>query len=230
MRLHGLGRRLTDEGLKHPDGTPVLYCHGFPSSRRETRRLHPGTRGLGVRVLAPDRPGCGDSDPQHRRGFDDQAKDVADLADHPRLARLALLGVPGGAPDALARVTGIQGRISACAPVCPLGHVYLDQVLAAMPWPSRRLLGLARRAAGPPPLRFGRPRIRIVARWRQGTQGLRADWAPPPDLAELGNPEVRAILGGAFRDAMRRGAAGARQDLYRYPPLGYPAGSHPRPD
>ena len=210
------GRRLAYSELGDPQGCPVFYCHGFPSSRREALLLHPTARKLGIRILAPDRPGYGDSDRQPRRTFADWAGDLAALADHLGFARFALLAVSGGAPFALACASRLSERITGCALVCPLGPVYLDEILATMAWPSRLLLGSARRAPWLAPILFGGLTAQVLARWPEMVEGIRAYGAPPADREELAPPEVRAILGGAVRDALRHGAPGALQDLRLY--------------
>lgn len=222
LRVRG-GRRLAFSDVGDAQGDPVIYCHGFPSSRREALLLDPTARARGVRILAPDRPGCGDSDHQPGRGIDDWAGDVAALADHLGLARFALLGVSGGAPYALTCAWRLAARVSACALVCPLGPVYLAEIRSAMAWPSRLLLGLARRAPRLPPLLFSGLVARTLARRPDRVEALRAFHAPPADRDDLARPEVKAILGAAVRDAMQHGAPGALEDLRVYTsPWGIP--------
>jgi len=222
LALRG-GRRLAFSDIGDARGDPVVYCHGFPSSRREAQLLHPTARGRRIRILAPDRPGCGDSDHQPGRDLDDWAGDVAALADHLGLARFALLGVSGGAPYALTCAWRLPTRVSACALVCPLGPVYLGEILSAMAWPSRLLLGSARRAPWLPPLVFGGLIARALARRPDRVEELRAFHAPPADRDALARPEVKAILGAAVRDAMQHGARGALEDLRLYTsPWGIP--------
>src|SRR5438128_7725678 len=38
-------------------GTPVLFCHGWPSSRTMAELTDAAARELGVRIISPDRPG-----------------------------------------------------------------------------------------------------------------------------------------------------------------------------
>ena len=55
------GRRVAYATYGDPEGRPVVFCHGTPGSRLLARLLDaPATR-RGVRVLAPDRPGVGES-------------------------------------------------------------------------------------------------------------------------------------------------------------------------
>ena len=48
------------------DGRPVLFCHGLADSRLAVQPFGPAARDLGLRLIAPDRPGIGGTD---RRGF-----------------------------------------------------------------------------------------------------------------------------------------------------------------
>ncbi|SCZ63214.1 alpha/beta fold hydrolase [Thiohalomonas denitrificans] len=102
------GRRLAYAEYGDPAGTPVFYFHGTPGSR-----LEPGSGRLpaGVRLIAPERPGFGYSDPEPGRTLTDWADDVAELADHLALSRFNLLGFSGGGPHALACGQRLAGRI-----------------------------------------------------------------------------------------------------------------------
>ena len=40
-----------------PQGAPVFFCHGWPSSRTMAELTHDAARDLGVRIISPDRPG-----------------------------------------------------------------------------------------------------------------------------------------------------------------------------
>jgi pimeloyl-ACP methyl ester carboxylesterase len=54
-------REATPEG--EPQGDPVLMIHGFPESSYMWKDLLPAIAATGRRVIAPDLPGYGDSDP-----------------------------------------------------------------------------------------------------------------------------------------------------------------------
>jgi pimeloyl-ACP methyl ester carboxylesterase len=60
-------RRVTGDGvelsvLEEGDGPPVLLLHGFPDSSHLWRRQIPALTGAGLRVIAPDLRGFGESD------------------------------------------------------------------------------------------------------------------------------------------------------------------------
>src|SRR5262245_53663208 len=91
------GRRLAYLELGRPNGTPVIHCHGTPSSRVEGALVYGTAAGdAGLRVIVPDRPGVGESDFQPGRRIVDWPADVVDLAEAIDLQRFAVLGSSGG--------------------------------------------------------------------------------------------------------------------------------------
>jgi pimeloyl-ACP methyl ester carboxylesterase len=110
LRL-GDGRLLTFAEYGEPDGTPVLAFHGTPGSRFQLTALDEAARATGVRLIVPDRPGYGASDPHPGRRLTDWPADVAAIADHLGLDRFGILGASGGAPHALACALALPDRI-----------------------------------------------------------------------------------------------------------------------
>ena len=91
------GRRLAYAEFGTPDGRPVLYFHGAPSSRLEPLLVGDDAwRAHGLRVIAPDRPGVGLSDFLPKRGFSQWPNDVVALADALGLERFGVIGMSGG--------------------------------------------------------------------------------------------------------------------------------------
>lgn len=60
------------------------------------------TTAVGVRAIAVDRPGYGQSDFCETRSYSQWAEDVAELADHLNVSELAVFGFSSGGPSALA--------------------------------------------------------------------------------------------------------------------------------
>jgi pimeloyl-ACP methyl ester carboxylesterase len=199
------GRRLayTEYGDRH--GKPVLYCHGYPSPRREAQLVSETAAALGGRIISPDRPGYGDSDPQRDRTISDWPADIARLADALGLERLALLGVSGGGPYAVACAWRLPERLSKIAIVCPLGPIYLPQILHDMNWAARANLTLARRAPALARLVFGRTAGGLLSRWPQSIDHFRSMAASDADRDTLQEPETRRVLNQTMLDAVRDG-------------------------
>lgn len=75
------GRRLSYLDLGDPNGLPVVSCHGGLSSRLDVLPSADTARALGVRLLAPDRPGVGGSDRRPERTLLDWPSDVVELTE-----------------------------------------------------------------------------------------------------------------------------------------------------
>ncbi|KYK57205.1 hypothetical protein DCS_04212 [Drechmeria coniospora] len=85
-----------------PDGKPLLYFHGYPSSRFEAKPVDDLARKMGVRFISLERPGFGLSSPQPHRRLLDWPVDVERFAKDKGLDRFAVMGLSGGGPYALA--------------------------------------------------------------------------------------------------------------------------------
>jgi len=107
------GRILSYAEFGDPTGYPLMFFHGFPSSRLEAWFLDPIVQRKGIRLIVPDRPGFGRSTFQSNRQFGHYPSDIQALADHLELDKFAILGGSGGGPYALACAKDIPGRLSA---------------------------------------------------------------------------------------------------------------------
>lgn len=106
------GRWLAYSDSGDPNGLPVMFMHGIAGSRYSR---HPDDDILlthGIRLVIPERPGSGDSDPLPGRVVSDWPCDVAALADHLGLARFVVLGYSVGTPYALATALALPARIA----------------------------------------------------------------------------------------------------------------------
>nr|WP_246157583.1 alpha/beta hydrolase [Micromonospora palomenae] len=100
-----------------PDGFPVFLLHGTPGSRRGPKPRGIVLYRLGVRLIAHDRPGYGDSDRREGRDVADAARDVEAIADQLGLEHFAVAGRSGGGPHALACAAdgALRGRVTRVA-------------------------------------------------------------------------------------------------------------------
>lgn len=129
-----------------PDGRPVHFMHGFPSSRLLASLVHEKARAAGVCLVAADRPGFGESTPRRGRTLADWPSLVAALADHLGQGRIDLVGVSCGGAYALACAAAMPSRLRRVALVAGIGP--MDQpALRRDQLPALRLLfALARRS------------------------------------------------------------------------------------
>jgi pimeloyl-ACP methyl ester carboxylesterase len=97
------------------NGMPVLFCHGWPSSRTMARLTDEAARDLGVRVISPDRPGISGSSLQPNRKLADWPRVIERVLDHVGIGEFRALAISGGAPYAYAMAATMLGRVRAIA-------------------------------------------------------------------------------------------------------------------
>jgi pimeloyl-ACP methyl ester carboxylesterase len=99
-------------------GVPVFHFHGSGSSRLEAVLVADAAKKAGVRLIALDRPGVGQSDPCDRDRLLDWPEQVVEVADALKIQKFAVLGMSAGGPYALACAAAIPHRLTACALIC----------------------------------------------------------------------------------------------------------------
>ncbi|MFI1866018.1 alpha/beta fold hydrolase [Streptomyces jumonjinensis] len=117
VQAPGRDGKLAYEWWGDPGGHPVFLLHGTPGSRLGPRPRTFHLHNLGVRLIAYDRPGYGDSDRHAGRGIADAVGDVRAIADTMGLARYSVVGRSGGGPHALACAALDPGRVASVAAV-----------------------------------------------------------------------------------------------------------------
>ncbi len=208
------GRTLGFAQYGDPAAPPVLYFHGFPSSRLEAGLIPiPG-----VRLISPDRPGYGLSDPKPGRSLLDWAMDVEALLDALHLDRVALIGMSGGAPYAAACAHSIPHRLTATALVSGMAPPGFGWEAGS---PAGFLMGMGRRpmALRPMALRLTAHTVRGFIRGGDplALAGLlrRRAGLPPSDRVLLNADAGEKVVTG-WREAVRGGVEGPVSDALVY--------------
>jgi pimeloyl-ACP methyl ester carboxylesterase len=114
------GRRLGYLDCGDPTGRPLFYFHAFRFCKIG-RLPHQIAKRLGIRLIAPDRPGFGLSDFQPGRTLLDWAGDVAELANALRISQFAVTGHSGGSPYAAVCAHQLPGRVRKAAMFSGIG-------------------------------------------------------------------------------------------------------------
>lgn len=190
------------------DGLPVLYHHGTPGNRALLPGWIEDAEAQGLRLIAYDRPGYGDSDRHEGRRVAGAAADVAAIADALGIERLASWGVSGGGPHVLATAALLGERVVAAASlasVAPYGADGLDW-MAGMGEDNVREFGAALDGAEAlAPLLEGMRDEMVGATADQVGDAMRS-LLSPPDAAVL-TGEVAEFFVRSFS-----GAVGGRVD------------------
>jgi len=109
------GRRLAWNEYGDPAGFPVMYYHGWPSSRLQARLAHHLALERGLRIVAMDRPGMGRSTFEPGRTLDSWPELMERFADALGIGKFGQLGVSGGGPYVLACAARIPERLTGSA-------------------------------------------------------------------------------------------------------------------
>jgi pimeloyl-ACP methyl ester carboxylesterase len=162
---------------------------------------------LGIRIIAPDRPGFGLSDFQPNRQILDWPNDVVFLADHLDLGEFGVIGLSGGAPYALACAFKIPELLTSVGIVSGVGPSDLSGAEEGVSEELRRMVRLAGFVPWILTLLLKR-----VARQRQhnpeGAFAKLLDSLPEPDRQALSHPEISKKAMEASADSFRPGVKG----------------------
>ena len=202
-----------DEGPD--DGVPVVFCHGSPSSRLAAVDHVSRAVDRGGRIIAPDRPGLGRSDPERGRSLASWAADMAELLNARHVPRFRVLAVSGGGPYALALAWALPDRVERVALLSSPGSFDIPGAMDGMArahrmawlmarW-SPRMLGwlLDRQAAAldQDPARFEQAIIDSM------------HGADREALTAMGVEERRRFISAPLVEALTNGTKGAVEDM-----------------
>lgn len=206
------GRRLGFAEFGPSDGRPVLFFHGIPGSRLFFQLAELDASRLGVRLIAPERPGYGTSDFLPQRRLVQWADDVRQLADRLRLETFSVAGVSGGAPYSLVCARFLPERIVRAGLVSAMGPVDHPLVVAHMTSRHRFRLAVFRLAP------ISVHAVCTLAGWcaRNLPARLLAGILPmfPPASRHLLEAEGRReVIVRSIREAFRQGGRGVARDL-----------------
>jgi pimeloyl-ACP methyl ester carboxylesterase len=202
------GRKLGVAEAGPPDGRPVVACHGLPGSRLPPPQAIEAAVGAGVRLLLPDRPGFGLSDPQPGRTFLDWSRDVEELAAEAGLERFHVLGISSGGPYALACCQSLSARVIGAAVasgVTPLTRRTLAEDLGSdLPRP----FGAVLRLPGAPAVLHG-VLARLMRRAPERAAARIGDLLSEPDRVLLTGDDGRGVVDSMVEGVRQGGAAWA---------------------
>ncbi|GAY19458.1 alpha/beta fold hydrolase [Mycobacterium sp. shizuoka-1] len=98
-----------------PDGSVVVNAHGGLACRLDVAAADSAARAAGVRLISPDRPGIGGSDPKPGRTVLDWVGDIAELLDQLGVERFSAMGWSMGGQYAAALAWGLADRANRVA-------------------------------------------------------------------------------------------------------------------
>ena len=117
------GRKVGVYEYGDPNGRPVFALHGTPACGAGFNWTDGPARARGIRVIAPDRPGIGHSDPVPMASVSEYPPELGALADALEIDRFAVIGYSGGGPYALAVAHRFAERVLAVEIVSGAGEI-----------------------------------------------------------------------------------------------------------
>jgi pimeloyl-ACP methyl ester carboxylesterase len=206
-----------------PNGAPVFFFHGWPSSRTMAELADEAAKDLGLRLVSPDRPGIRDSQLDLNRTLLDWPPLLAELAAHLRIDKFKIFAVSGGAPYAYVTAWSMPERVErvvVASGAPPLAG--LDERHGLLPI-HRRMLALRESQPGLLRILFhlARPFARLKMPIRMRPLLLR--FLQPCDANVLRDSKSFEVCFESARQAWRSSAAGVMIDAEVYAqPWGFP--------
>lgn len=206
------GGRIAWEESGDPNGTPVFFFHGWPASRLQGAGFSVEARELGVRIIAPDRPGIGLSTFQANRKLLDWPSVVAQMARHLGIERFRVLAISGGGPYAFASAWALPDQIEAALVASGAPPLPPEMDRAALFAVYRLLLQVYRWQPGLLRAAFWCARPFVTLRPPLWLWPLMLKLTTPADTATLSDPQVFEGSFNCYRESWRGSALGVALD------------------
>jgi pimeloyl-ACP methyl ester carboxylesterase len=135
------GRTLEVAELGDRAGHPAFFFHGLIGSYHQAEYVSDEAGRMGLRIIAPNRPGVGRSTFIKRKSALASVTDVEDVASALGLDDFSLIGISGGTPYALAALSRLAHRVKTVTVISGMGPMSLPGALRGMD--RRRRITLA---------------------------------------------------------------------------------------
>ena len=205
-------RKLAYAEYGNSSGAPFFLFHGLPGSRLSWGLIPDHSFPPGIRIIAPDRPGYGQSDPKPGRTLLDWSNDISELADALKIGTFAIVGVSGGGPGALACAWTMPERLTSVGVVACAAPTNAPGVFKGMSKTNRFFMNLAWRL---PFLSSLNVRLLASVIRRNPVRYINTMKFKMHDADKviLARPEVQQMLIQDFTEALRGGAQGMDSDM-----------------
>ena len=200
----GDGRTLGWAEYGDAQGRPVVAVHGSPDSRRIWALVDVCARAHGLRLICPDRPGFGLSDPNPTHSVLGWVDDLRQLVGKLKIDRFPVIAISGGGEYACVAAWLMHEQVSGLGLFSVIGPLDDKGAMAGMNRKVRLVYMTARFA--PFLLRLlARSMVRTAQRDPAKAYARLAASRPPEDRTVFERPAVRAVLLAnlpeQFRDA-----------------------------
>jgi pimeloyl-ACP methyl ester carboxylesterase len=222
------GRALEVHEYGDRRGHPAFFFHGLIGSHYQASYVAEAAKPAGLRIIAPNRPGVGQSEFVSRQSPLEVVPDIEDLARALRLDEFSVIGISGGTPYALAVLYRLGERVRTTTVISGMGPASLPGALRGMDRRRRLILAVGSRHPGVARKAFQQAGRRYRANPERFLERLIKTWAPP-DQELFRRREVFDLflkdLEQVFSNA--NGPEGLAQELTLYRNFGFSLGDLP---
>jgi pimeloyl-ACP methyl ester carboxylesterase len=197
-----------------PWGRAAFWLHGTPGARRQIpieARVYAEQND--IRLIGIDRPGIGSSTPHRYENIRAFGEDVRTIADTLGIDKMAVIGLSGGGPYALASAAVLPDRVVAAGVLGGVAPFLGDEGITS------GLMNLGKRAApllrlGGDPLRIGASLvIRMIRPVATSALEVYALISPEADRRLLTRPEFKAMFLDDLLNGSRKQLAAPFNDV-----------------
>lgn len=227
------GRQVAYQSLGDPNGRPVFFFHGSPGSRLEGLCAAAAALKYQWHIIAPDRPGMGQSDFKPGYTLLDYTNDICQLADGLGFNTFGVMGHSGGGTTVLSCAYALPERLEFALDLGGWAPVSVPELKAQMTSLDRFF---AERSIFQPAVRQSH-RIPLLFQFPFTLLGLAAKILPPvtfihllhqsqyfcdADNTILSVPEAANFLVQSVGESFSQGSLGPAYDaLLRYQDWGF---------
>jgi pimeloyl-ACP methyl ester carboxylesterase len=192
-------------------GAPVFALHGTPACGAGFDWTDRSARERKLRIIAPDRPGIGNSTAQPMPAVASYAAELAALADALEIDRFTVLGYSGGGPYALAVAAALGPRVQSATIVASAGEIGAWAVFSDLARSDRQITWLALHAPvlARATLRAADLGARVAPRLTLRSASSELTASDRAVLQNLGSPSQALAL---FTQALAHSSAGVVAD------------------
>lgn len=210
----GEDRQIGFAEFGNPQGRAVFWLHGTPGARRQIpTEARIFAENENIRLIGLDRPGIGSSTAHQYESVFAFAEDMRTIASVLGIDKMAVVGLSGGGPYALACAAAMPDRVVAAGILGGVAPASGPESIGGGAMALGTLVAPLLRVAGTPIGWVATRLIRFIRPIASPAATLYGLVSPPADRALLARPEVKAMFLDDLLNGSRKQMAAPFSDV-----------------
>ncbi|MEH6661446.1 MAG: alpha/beta fold hydrolase [Parasphingorhabdus sp.] len=201
------GRKMSYLEQGSPDGIPVIMLHNMPYGVELPQNAIAAASRMNLRIIAPYRPGCGNSDNlkdiDAEQLLDHVAADIQELINRLGISKAVIVGQTIGAVFALRFARLYPGSVSGLIAISR-APIWREEWATQMPKRQRFILGLAKHVPQLLPL-VTRATVAFMDKGYAKKLVLSLCQDSPADMQTLRNTEILDLMARGCEEGLKQG-------------------------